>query len=106
VIYRAEARLHNAPVTIPSAAAGRGPMHGSRAGFTDLASGGMPLLMIRGLLGHQSSRMTERYAHLAAEQSEAFMHLLSAASPTLGPATSDASPSGPQVGPRPSHQPN
>jgi site-specific recombinase XerD len=71
-----------------------------------LASGGMPLLMIRGLLGHQSSRMTERYAHLAAGQSEAFVHLLSAASPTLVPATSDASPSGPQVGPRPSHQPN
>jgi excisionase family DNA binding protein len=68
-----------------------------------LASGGMPLLMIRGLLGHQSSRMTERYAHLAAGQSEAFVHLLSAASPALGPATSDASSSGPRVGPRPSH---
>jgi len=71
-----------------------------------LASGGMPLLMIRGLLGHQSSRMTERYAHLAAGQSEAFVHLLSFASPTLGPAISDASPSGPQVGPRPPHQHN
>jgi site-specific recombinase XerD len=31
-----------------------------------LASGGMPLFLIRGLLGHSSIAMTERYTHLAA----------------------------------------
>ena len=58
-----------------------------------LASGGMPLFLIRGLLGHSSVQMTERYAHLAASQTAAYMPLLSAASPPT------ASPSGPQAGP-------
>lgn len=63
-----------------------------------LASGGMPLFILRALLGHSSVKMTERYAHLAASQSAAFAHLLSAAAPTPSPAGS-ADPSGPQVGP-------
>lgn len=63
-----------------------------------LASGGMPLFVLRALLGHSSVKMTERYAHLAASQSAAFAHLLSAAAPAP---TSPGSPgpSGPQVGP-------
>jgi integrase len=48
-----------------------------------LASGGMPLFLIRGLLGHSSIAMTERYAHLAASQTAAFMPLLSMAAPGL-----------------------
>ena len=60
-----------------------------------LASGGMPLFMLRGLLGHASIEMTERYAHLATGQSAQFGHLLSAATQTpKGPA------SGPPAGPR------
>jgi len=41
----------------------------------------MPLFLIRGLLGHSSVKMTERYAHLAASQTAAYMPLLSAAAP-------------------------
>jgi integrase len=67
-----------------------------------LASGGMPLFMLRGLLGHSSIEMTERYAHLATGQSAAFGHLLSAASPAPSQPAIAASESGPQVGPRPS----
>ncbi|HVV52601.1 MAG TPA: site-specific integrase [Polyangia bacterium] len=63
-----------------------------------LASGGMPLFLIRGLLGHSSVKMTERYAHLAASQTAAYMPLLSAAAPSK-PTPSAAPPSGPQVGP-------
>jgi site-specific recombinase XerD len=46
-----------------------------------LASGGMPLFLIRGLLGHSSVQMTERYAHVAASQTAAYMPLLSCVSP-------------------------
>ncbi len=56
-----------------------------------LASGGMPLFLIRGLLGHSSVKMTERYAHLAASQTAAYMPLLSTVAP--------APPSGPPAGP-------
>jgi site-specific recombinase XerD len=55
-----------------------------------LASGGMPLFLIRGLLGHSSVQMTERYAHVAASQTAAYMPLLSGVSPT---------PNGPPAGP-------
>jgi integrase len=62
-----------------------------------LASGGMPLFLIRGLLGHSSIAMTERYAHLAASQTAAYMPLLSAAGPSKP--TPPPPPSGPQAGP-------
>jgi integrase len=65
-----------------------------------LASGGMPLFVLRALLGHASVKMTERYAHLAAGQSAAFSHLLSAAAPPAR-STNEPSASGPQAGPRP-----
>lgn len=55
-----------------------------------LASGGMPLFLIRGLLGHSSVQMTERYAHVAASQTAAYMPLLSGVSPP---------PNGPPAGP-------
>ena len=57
----------------------------------------MPLFLIRGLLGHSSVQMTERYAHLAASQTAAYMPLLSAAAPANP--TPPASPSGPPAGP-------
>jgi integrase len=63
-----------------------------------LASGGMPLFVLRALLGHSSVKMTERYAHLAAGQSAAFAHLLSAAAPAHRP-PSDIESTGPQAGP-------
>jgi integrase len=62
-----------------------------------LASGGMPLFLIRGLLGHSSIAMTERYAHLATSQTAAYTPLLSAAGPSKP--TPPPPPSGPQVGP-------
>jgi integrase len=65
-----------------------------------LASGGMPLFVLRALLGHSSVKMTERYAHLAAGRSAAFSHLLSAAAPPTR-STNEPSASGPQAGPRP-----
>jgi integrase len=69
-----------------------------------LASGGMPLFLIRGLLGHSSVKMTERYAHLAASQTAAYMPLLSAAAP---PSPTLASPpGGPQAGPSTLASPN
>ncbi len=70
-----------------------------------LASGGMPLFILRALLGHSSVKMTERYAHLAAGQSAAFSHLLSAAAPTIA-STNETPVSGPQAGPRTLPQPN
>ncbi len=63
-----------------------------------LASGGMPLFVLRALLGHSSVKMTERYAHLAAGQSAAFSHLLSAAAPAHR-STNDIESTGPQAGP-------
>lgn len=42
-----------------------------------LVSGGAPLALIRGLLGHSSVKMTERYAHLAEGHGSSYMHLLS-----------------------------
>ncbi len=66
-----------------------------------LASGGMPLFLIRGLLGHSSITMTERYAHLAASQTAAYMPLLSTAAPSK-PTPASPPPvvsSGPQAGP-------
>jgi hypothetical protein len=51
--------------------------------------------MLRGLLGHASIEMTERYAHLATGQTAAFGHLLSAAAPS-GTTESEAAPSGPE----------
>jgi integrase len=69
-----------------------------------LASGGMPLFLIRGLLGHSSVQMTERYAHLAASQTATYMPLLSAAAPSK-PTLPDAS-SGPEVGPNTLASPN
>jgi integrase len=66
-----------------------------------LASGGMPLFLIRGLLGHSSVKMTERYAHLAASQTAAYMPLLSGAAPSTTP-----SPTGPPVGPTSLPSPN
>ena len=42
-----------------------------------LVSGGAPLALIRGLLGHSSVKMTERYAHLAEGQGASYVHLLS-----------------------------
>jgi hypothetical protein len=56
----------------------------------------MPLFILRALLGHSSVKMTERYAHLAAGQSAAFSHLLSAAAPVI---SSTNEISGPQAGP-------
>lgn len=44
-----------------------------------LVSGGAPLALIRGLLGHSSVKMTERYAHLAERNGAPYLHLLSAA---------------------------
>jgi len=70
-----------------------------------LASGGMPLLMISGLLGHSTSKMSERYAHLAEGLSSGFMHLLSAAAP-IAPAVESPSVSGPPAGPATPVQPN
>ena len=66
-----------------------------------LASGGMPLFLIRGLLGHSSITMTERYAHLAASQTAAYMPLLSTAAPSnpTPPSVPPASSNGPQAGP-------
>ena len=46
-----------------------------------LASGGAPLALIRGLLGHESVTTTERYAHLAEGHGHAYLHLLSATVP-------------------------
>jgi integrase len=46
-----------------------------------LVSGGAPLALIRGLLGHSSVKMTEKYAHLAEGHGAAYVHLLSAATP-------------------------
>jgi hypothetical protein len=46
-----------------------------------LVSGGAPLALIRGLLGHSSVKMTERYAHLAEGHGSAYLHLPSAAVP-------------------------
>jgi integrase len=46
-----------------------------------LVSGGAPLALIRGLLGHSSIVMTEKYAHLSAGNGSAYLHLLSAAVP-------------------------
>jgi hypothetical protein len=43
--------------------------------------------LIRGLLGHSSVKMTERYAHLAASQTAAYIPLLSAVAPQAGPNT-------------------
>jgi len=70
-----------------------------------LASGGMPLFLIRGLLGHSSVKMTERYAHLAASQTAAYMPLLSAAAPS-SPSPSTPPPAGPQAGPSTLASPN
>jgi hypothetical protein len=42
--------------------------------------------------------MTERYAHLAASQTAAYMPLLSAAAPS-SPSPSTPQPAGPQAGP-------
>ena len=36
---------------------------------------------IRGLLGHSSVKMTEKYAHLSEGSGSAYLHLLSAAAP-------------------------
>jgi hypothetical protein len=63
-----------------------------------LASGGMPLFILRALLGHSSVKMIERYVHLAAGQSATFSHLLSAAAPAIE-STNEAPVSGPQAGP-------
>jgi integrase len=83
--------------------------HDLRHSFASiLASGGMPLFLIRGLLGHSSVKMTERYAHLAASQTASYMPLLSAAAPST-PATSGAPPApsaGPQAGPSTVDSPN
>ena len=46
-----------------------------------LVSGAAPLSLIRGLLGHSSVKMTERYAHLSEGHGEAYVHLLSASVP-------------------------
>jgi integrase len=46
-----------------------------------LVSGGAPLALIRGLLGHSSVKMTERYAHLSDGHGAAYVHLLSASVP-------------------------
>jgi hypothetical protein len=46
-----------------------------------LVTGGAPLALIRGLLGHSSVKMTERYAHLAEGHGASYMHLLSASVP-------------------------
>ncbi|HVZ86433.1 MAG TPA: tyrosine-type recombinase/integrase [Polyangia bacterium] len=69
-----------------------------------LASGGMPLFLIRGLLGHSSVQMTERYAHLAASQTATYMPLLSAVAPSKP--TPPGPPSGPEVGPNTLASPN
>ena len=42
-----------------------------------LVSGGAPIALIRGPLGHSSVKMTERYAHLAEGQGASYVHLLS-----------------------------
>jgi hypothetical protein len=55
----------------------------------------MPLFFLRALLGHSSVKMTERYAHLAAGQSAAFSHLLSAAAPMIA-STNETPVSGPR----------
>jgi site-specific recombinase XerD len=59
-----------------------------------LASRGMPLFILRALLGHSSVKMTERYAHLGAGQSAAFSHLLSAAAPA---SSASGLPAGPAL---------
>jgi integrase len=46
-----------------------------------LVSGGAPLALIRGLLGHSSVKMTERYAHLAEGHGASYVHLLSSSVP-------------------------
>jgi integrase len=73
-----------------------------------LASGRMPLFLIRGLLGHSSVKMTERYAHLAASQTAAYMPLLSAVAPSSAATsgTPPASSGGPQAGPNTVDSPN
>jgi site-specific recombinase XerD len=61
-----------------------------------LVSGGAPLALIRGLLGHSSVKMTERYAHLSDEHGAAYVHLLSASVPenrANSVTTADALPS-------------
>jgi integrase len=47
-----------------------------------LASSGLPLFVLRSLLGHASIDMTERYAHLATEHRATYAHLLSSAAPS------------------------
>ena len=80
---------------VPMASLRRIKWHDLRHSYASiLASGGMPLFLIRGLLGHSSVKMTERYAHLAASQTASYMPLLSAAAP------STATPAAPPVGPR------
>jgi site-specific recombinase XerD len=44
-----------------------------------LASSGVPLFVLKSLLGHASIDMTERYSHLATEHRATYAHLLSAA---------------------------
>ncbi len=46
-----------------------------------LVSGGAPLALIRGLLGHESVNTTEKYARLAEGHGSAYLHLLSATVP-------------------------
>lgn len=58
----------------------------------------MLLLMISGLLGHSTTKMSERYAHLTEGLSGGFMHLLSAAAPAA-PVVESPSSSGPPSGP-------
>jgi integrase len=47
-----------------------------------LASSGLPLFVLRSLLGHASIDMTERYAHLATEHRASYAHLLSSSAPS------------------------
>ena len=56
-------------------------------------------------LGHSDIQVTQRYAHLAASQTAAYMPLLSAAAPS-SPNPSTAPPAGPQAGPSTLASPN
>jgi hypothetical protein len=53
---------------------------------------GDPLRIVQSLLGHSTTKMTERYAHLAPGQSAGFMHLLNVEDDVAAP--------GPRSGPR------
>ena len=63
--------------------------------------GNVELGTIRDLLGHTTARMTERYAHLAADMKHAAVQKLSGLTPSLGRESPDRSLTDPRTDPSP-----